>query len=319
MRSTAPPKTFATLALACLAAAACSPGSTEESSVRRGDEAFAMEKYDEALAEYRLAVRQGADDAETLARVAHTYAMMDRVDDAGSFYIEAAQRDSTMRDQAVADLMHMAEAARARKDRFAMASAVEEALRIRPGIGVSDMSLDLARHYYQAGEYGRALPFYTQALAQAADSATSEIVMEVGKAYDEIGDCEHALVFFERYRSMVRPWQRDEVDWYIGTCSFALARETLAARERTDTQLESALTRINRVVEVGAPRNILGQAWFAKAEVLSQLGQCQDAMDAYARVRTVDNSASLVDRAQARFDEIRFGRGLESLRGGRCR
>ena len=319
MRSTAPPKTRALLALLCLAAAACTAGSTEESSVRRGDEAFATEKYDEALAEYRLAVRQGADDASTLARVAHTYAMMDRVDDAGTFYAEAALKDSTVKDQAVADLMHMALKARERKDRFAMASAVEEALRIRPGIGVADMSLDLARHYYTQGEYGRALPFYTLALAEKADSATSEIVDEVGKAYEEIGDCEHALIFFERYRGMVRPWQRDEVDWYIGTCSFNLARDLMAERDRTQSELESALSRVNRAIEVGAPRNILGQAWFDKAEILSELGECQAAMDAYARVRAADNTASLVDRAQARFDEIRFGRGLESLRGGRCR
>jgi len=26
-----------------------------------------------------------------------------------------------------------------------------------------------------------------------------------------------------------------------------------------------------------------------------------------------------VNRAQDRFDEIRFGRGLEDMRGGRCR
>lgn len=319
MTSSAPPKIPAILALACLAAAACSPGATEESSVRRGDEAFAMGKYDEALAEYRLAVRQGADDGATLSRVAHTYAMMDRVDDAGAFYVEAAQKDSTMEDQAVADLMRMALEARERQDRFAMASAVEEALHIRPGIGVSDMSLDLARHYFIAGEYGRALPFYTQALAEKADSASSDVVKEVGQAYEEIGDCEHALIFFERYRGMVRPWQRDEVDWYIGTCSFNLAREIRSEREQTESELESALSRINRAIEVGAPRNIQGQAWFEKAEILSQLGECQAAMDAYARVRTVDNTASLVDRAQARFDEIRFGRGLESLRGGRCR
>jgi tetratricopeptide (TPR) repeat protein len=319
MRSITPPRTSIVLALACLAAVACSSGAIEESSVRRGDEAFAMQNYDEALAEYRLAVRQGADDAETLARVAHTYAMMDRVDDAGTFYVEAAQKDSTLKEQAVADLMRMALEARERKDRFAMASAVEEALRIRPGIGVADMSLDLARHYYGAGEYVRALPFYTQALAQAADSATSDIVFEVGKAYEEIGDCEHALIFFERYRGMVRPWLREEVDWYIGTCSFNLAREIRAELDQTRPELEASLARVDRAIEVGAPRNIQGQAWFEKAEILSQLGNCQAAMDAYARVRTVDNSASLVDRAQARFDEIRFGRGLESLRGGRCR
>jgi tetratricopeptide (TPR) repeat protein len=318
MRST-PPIARHILALLCVGVAACSAGSTEESSLARGDQAFAQGKYEEALAEYRLALRQGADDAETLARVAHTYAMMDRVDDAGTFYAEAAQKDSTLEDQAVTDLMRMALDARARKDRFAMASAVEEALKMRPGIGVSDMSLDLARHYFQAGEYGRALPFYTQALAEAADSATSDIVFEVAQAYEEIGDCEHALIFFERYRGMVRPWQRDEVDWYIGTCSFTLSREILAERENTEDELEAALARVNRTIEVGAPRNIQGQAWFDKAEILSDLGQCQAAMDAYARVRTVDNTASLVDRAQARFDEIRFGRGLESLRGGRCR
>jgi hypothetical protein len=42
-------------------------------------------------------------------------------------------------------------------------------------------------------------------------------------------------------------------------------------------------------------------------------------MEAYAQVRYADQAGSLIDRAQARFDEIRFGRGLESLREGRCR
>lgn len=311
--------TRTSLALACLAAAACSTGTIEETSLARGDQAFAEGNYDEALAEYRLAVRQGADDPETLARVAHTYVMMDRPDDAGTYYNEAVRHDSSLVEQAVSDLMHLAREARARQDRFAMASAVEVALKLRPGIGVSDMSLDLARHYFQAGEYGRALPFYTMSLAEAADSATSDIVFEVGQAYEEIGDCAHALIFFERFREMVRPWQRAEVDWYIGTCSFNLAREVRAGREPTDQENESALARIDRTLQVGEPRNIQGQAWFEKAEILSDLGDCQGAMDAYARVRTADNSAFLVDQAQARFDEIRFGRGLESLRGGRCR
>jgi len=311
-------RTFLTL-LAVSFAAACSPGSDEETSLRRGDLAFAEGKYDEALAEYRLAVRQGADDPEVLARVAHTYAMMERVDDAGAFYADAAARDSSLTDQAVADLMRMARDARARRDRFAMATAVETALRLRPGLGVQDMSLDLARHYFQSGEYGRALPFYQKALAEAADSATSEIVFEVGQAYEEIGDCEHALVFFERFREMVRPWERGEVDWYIGTCAFTLAREVHAATEVTEARLALALERINRALEVGEPRNIQAQAWFEKGLILSELGDCQGAMDALARVRYADNAGALVDRAQAIHDEIRFGRGLEALRGGRCR
>lgn len=308
------------LGLACTVLAACSTGTTEESSLARGDRAFAEGNYDEALAEYRLAVRQGAEDATTLARVAHTYVMMGRVDDAGSFYAQAAGKDSAVVEQAVSDLMRLAHDARERQDRFAMASAVETALKLRPGIGVSDMSLDLARHYFQAGEYGRALPFYSTALAEQGDSASADIVFEVGQAYEQIGDCTHALVYFERYREMVRPWQRSEVDWYIGTCSFNLAREVRSRPSPTEDELDDALTRVNRTLEVGEPKNLQAQAWFEKAEILSEMGQCQDAMDAYARVRTAENNnASLVDRAQARYDEIRFGRGLESLRGGRCR
>ncbi|MGD8322214.1 MAG: hypothetical protein PVJ02_17315, partial [Gemmatimonadota bacterium] len=238
---------------------------------------------------------------------------------AGTFYREAVSKDSTYTDQAVADLMQMARSARARKDRFAMATAVETALQLRPGIGVSDMALDLARHYFQAGEYGRALPFYTKTLAEEGDSAAAGVVFEVGQAYEEIGDCEHALVFFERYRTMLRPWQRTEVDWHIGTCAFDLAREMLARRDRTDEDLEKALERVDRTLEVGEPRNIQAQAWFEKGNILSELGDCSGAMDAYAQVRYADNAGALVSRAQARFDEIRFGRGLESLRGGKCR
>ena len=60
---------FIAFAAICgLTAAACGTRATEQSAVRRGDEAFALGNYEEALSEYRLAVRQGADDAATIAR-----------------------------------------------------------------------------------------------------------------------------------------------------------------------------------------------------------------------------------------------------------
>ena len=297
--------------------AACSPRASEENAVRRGDQAFAQGMFEEALAEYRLAVRQGADDPETAARVAHTYAIMGRVDDAGAYYIDAVTREPALADQAISDLMRLAESAHASGDRFAMATAVETALELQPGIGVGDMGLSLARHYFTNGEYGRALPFYQWALAGASDSLP-DVVFEVGRAHEEIGDCEQALLFFERFRQMVRPWERGEVDWYIGTCAFNMARDlqggTLGPR-----QLEQALELIDRTVEVGEPRNIQAQAWFEKGEILAELGRCQEAMESYAQVRYADQAGSLVDRAQSRFDEIRFGTGLEHLREGRCR
>jgi tetratricopeptide (TPR) repeat protein len=301
-----------------LTAGACTTRASEENALRRGDEAFAQGDFDEALAEYRLAVRQGAEGPEVAARVAHTYAMMGRVDDAGGYYIEAAARDPELADQGVSDLMRLAWDAQDRQDRFAMATAVETALELRPGIGVGDMSLPLARHYFENGEYGRALPFYQKALGDAADSVP-EIVFEVGRAHDEIGDCEHALFFFEQFRAMVRPWERGEVDWYIGTCAFNIARDLRRRTTLEPEELDRALELIDRTVEVGEPRNIQAQAWFEKGEILSELGQCTAAQEAYSQVRYADQAGSWVDRAQSRFDEIRFGTGLEHLREGRCR
>ncbi len=311
-------RTLVPLASLLLALGACSPRATEVSAVRRGDVAFAQGNYEEALAEYRLALRQGADDPWVTARVAHTYARMGRVDDAGAYYLDAVARDSALTDQAVSDLMGLAGDALATGDRFAMATAVETALRLRPGVGVGRMSLPLARHYFENGQYGTALPFYQKAMAEAADSLP-EIVFEVGQAHEEIGDCEHALVFFEQFREMVRPWERGEVDWYIGTCAFDIAREILSASSLDDEERTRALELVDRTVEVGEPRNIQAEAWFQKGEILAELGRCQEAMEAYAQVRYADQAGSLVDRAQSRFDQIRFGVGLEHLRDGRCR
>jgi tetratricopeptide (TPR) repeat protein len=314
---------FTSLLTVLVVLGGCSPRASDSSAVRRGDEAFALGNYDEALAEYRLAIRQGTDAPEVTARVAHTYTIMNRVDDAATYYLDAVARDSSLADQAVADLMHVAQEAWANGDRFAMATAVENALELRPGVGVGEMALPLARHYFENGQYDRALPFYQKALAEVSDSLP-EIVFEVGVAHDEIGDCEHALVFFERFRAMTRPWEWGEVNWYIGRCAFEIAqglrdRTASSSGEQADEQLEEALQLVDRTIEVGEPRNILAQAWFEKGEILADLGRCEEAMDAYAQVRYFDQGAALTDRAQARFDEIYFGRGLEGLRDGRCR
>ena len=302
----------------------CVPQDIEMGAVQRGDEAFAQANYEEALAEYRLAIRQGADDPYVTARVAHTYARMGRVDDAGAYYADAAARDPDLIDQAISDLMHLAMIARDENDSFAMATAVESALQLRPGVGVGGMSLSLARHYYRSGEYGRALPFYQMALTDAVDDSQPDVVFEVGVAHDEIGDCENALLFFERFVAMVRPWERSEAEWHIGKCAHTIAKGLLDQALEEDSQqmqaeLERALKLVNRVVEVGQPQTIQAQALFEKGEILDGLGRCQEAMDAYSQVRFVDQAGTLRVLAQDRFDEIRFGQGSEQVRASRCR
>lgn len=322
--------------LLSVATGACGWGASEETAVERGDIAFARDSLDEALAEYLLALRQGADDPAVLARIAHTHVRLGRVDEAHDFYARAIAVDSGFADQAAADLTEMARRAAARGESFQMTSAMTAALGIRPGLGVEELALPLARHLSESGQFGRALPFYQKALA-ARDSA-SDLVFEIGRVHEEIGDCERALVYFEQYREMIEPWQRDQVDWYIGSCAFRTAQARRQEARQLDrggdgpepgperggpgrrALLEEGRRLIERTLELGEPRTVLARAWFERGEILSALGECDAAMESFSEVRYLEPSetTALARRAQERLDQLRFGRGLSSLtfRGG---
>ena len=282
---------------------ACLMGGGDESSILRGDEAAARGDLDAALAEYRLAVRRGSDDAPALVRVAHTYAEMGRIDEAGEFYHQAVDQDPDFADQAVSDMVRLARAARDRDDIFGLASAMETAMSFRPGITMQDMALPLARHYFRSGEYATALPYYQASIAGMQGDTIRDVVFEAGSAYDEVGDCRRALLYYEEYRTLIRSYQRGEVDWKIGSCSLHLAQEL-----RSEGEDEEALAHIERTIALGEPRSDQAQAYIEMAEILSDLGRCEDAMDAYLQVRRVDQTGTspLVELAQWRFDQLRF-------------
>ncbi len=296
-------KRFAGVAMTSMLLSACSIGGGDESSILRGDEAAARGDLDAALAEYRLAVRRGSDDALALVRVAHTYADMGRIDEAGDYYRRAVEQDATYADQAVSDMVRLARAARDRGDLFGLASAMEAAMSFRPGITMQDMALPLARQYFRSGEYAKALPYYQASIASMEGDVIRDVVFEAASAYDEVGDCRRALLYYEEYRTLIRSYQRGEVDWKIGSCSRRLAQ---ALRDAGEDQ--EALTYIERTIALGEPRSIQAVAYFEFAEILSDLGRCEDAMDAFLQVRRVDQTGTspLVERAQWRYDELRF-------------
>ena len=312
----APPASFvlAGVTIASMLFNGCGVGG-DESSILRGDEAAARGDMDAALAEYRLAVRRGADDASALTRVAHTYALMGRIDKAGEFYHQAVEQDPDFADQAVSDMVSLARAARDRDDLFGLASAMETAMSFRPGITVQDMALPLARQYFRSGEYAKALPYYQAAIANMQDDPLPDVVLETGSIYDEVGDCRRALLYYDQYRRLVLPYQRGEVDWKIGSCSFRLAKAL-----RAEGEDEEALFHIERTIELGEPRSDQASAYLEMADILSDLGRCQEAMGAYFEVRRVDRTgtSSQVGVAEYRGNRLRFPGPTGARLGAGC-
>ena len=299
------------------ALAGCSPLSEEGSSILRGDEAFANGDMAEALAEYRLALRLGATDAETYARVAHTYVALKRVDEAREHYRLAVAQDSSLADQALSDFVRLAREEDRLGDRYGMASAVQTALEFRPGISLEDLVLPLAQHYSDIGEYGRALPFYQKALSALDPDSLPRVLFEAAVAYDEVGDCESAVIYYEDYRDRLPLWRRSEVDWRLGNCSFDLAQLRIAKGED-----EEALQFLDALLDIGEPRNHLSRGYFLKGEILGSRGECEAAIEAFEEVSVMDPSgnSAVVDSAELRIDQIRFGgrfdRSFQRLRTG---
>lgn len=285
--------------------AACGAGSSEEDSLRRGDEAFARQDYPEALAEYRLALRQGSAGPQVLVRTAHAYAHMGRIDQARTLYMEAMEQDPTVADLAAADLLRVARLATDRGDGIAAAAAVDAALEVLPGVSLTGLALPLARHFTQNGQFGRALPYYQKAAQEVGNDP--QILFEMAQAHEELGDCERAVAFFEQVRDRVSVAQRSEVDWHVGNCSFELAR---AAQERGEGV--EALRLLQTMTQIGEPRNRLGQAWFDMGEIYAAQGECAAALRAFQQVQQEDLAGSfLLQRAREREDDIRFRRNRD--------
>lgn len=292
------------VAVTCLAG--CTLLGEEEGSIFRGDQAYAKGDPVEALAEYRLALRQGATGPETHARVAHTYVALRRIDEAREHYRLAVSMDSSWADQAVADFVRLARDEEEKRDRFGMASAVQTALEFRQGISLDDLALPLAQHFSDIGEYGRALPFFQKTLGSVDRDSLPGVLFEAAVAYDEVGDCETATVYYEEYREKIPAWRRGEVDWRLGNCSFRVARA-----KRGEGDDDEALRHLETILRIGEPRNLLAMAFFEKGEILGYRGECEAAIEAFRQVSEVDPSGTgpLVDRAEERIDQIRFGRG----------
>ena len=288
----------------------------DESFLIRGDEAIVRGDLPAALAEYRMAVqRGGSEDPSALVRVAHTHALMGNIDEAGDSYQQAVKFDSDLIDQAVSDLVRLAQEAMNRSDLFGLASAMEIAKMFRPGITVDEMALPLARHYFNSGEYATALSYYQSAISERQEDTIPEVIFEAASAYDEVGDCRRALLHYEQYRAMISSWSRGEVDWKIGNCSIDLAREL-----RSLDADEEALVHLERAVVIGEPRSLQSLAYFEIGEILFDLNRCEEAMRAFLEVSRADQTGTspLVSRARWWYDELRFVGSSDGERSTGC-
>lgn len=268
----------------------------------RGDRYWADSNYVAALAEYRLAARQGGNiDAER--RVAHAYIRTGQLERARNVYNRLLKLEPGLDDQAVFDYVWLARSSLQRGDRYNAARAAEAALQLRPDLTMSDMAVTLARHYATTGDNDRALRFYRQALQLVAPDSQPGLLYEIASLSERTGDCVSGIPYFQAFTE--RSADQDSVTearWRMGTCGLEQGRQARAAGNPA-----KALDLVGVTLELGAPQNLLDQAWFERAEALDALGRGSEAIAAFERVVELGGpqQSALAARAERRLQEIR--------------
>lgn len=317
--------------LAFLLAACGGPG---RQALERGDRLMGNGSVEAAIAEYKLAARQGGASPEVLLRLGHAYAAAGDVHGSVRYYGALLERDSSYRWQAATDLSEAARRALRRGAAENMVRALEPLAAFDLGLVPRDLRLALARHHGRDGEHALALPLYLSVLSEtgaalegeaagsgagdggSADGAAPaaerragmppDVYYEVGRSYEELGGCVEAVAWFERYLSEVdrRGPEATSARWHLGNCLFLAAEEDRAAgRPR------SALQGLDRMVELGVPQTLLDRAHYLRGELLLGLGEPERALRAYQEVLRLNPSRSgyLVRRAEERIRDIRYG------------
>lgn len=275
---------------------------SSDTALERGDRFWADQQYDAALAEYRLAERQGSQNPAIVARVAHAYATVGQLERAKEQYERLLKLAPQYADQAVFDYLALARSAAGRSDRFGMSRAIEAALALRPGIDVGPWASTLARYYAGSGDADRALEYFERALAVVGDEAAPRLLLEIAALHERQGDCAEAMSYLRSY--LLRSPAGDSANdarFRLGSCAFELGR-----RARTAGDLEAALEHFSTVIEHASPANLQDQVWFERGEVLVAMGRIPEALEAFQRVLelTPGRETQSSTRARRRIQEL---------------
>ena len=198
-------------------------------AIERGDRLLAVGSVDEAIAEYKLSLRQSGEEASVLVRLGSAYGRRGEVEAALQYFRRALEQDSSVADVVAVELTEAARVARDDGSPDNMARALEMVQPIGTEYLPLDLKLDLAAHYVGVSDYGRALPLYLSAMDSGETGP--ETWLEAAQVLQESGACREGLAYFERYLESpaARRGAGSAARWQYGQCLFEVAEQDRVA------------------------------------------------------------------------------------------
>jgi tetratricopeptide (TPR) repeat protein len=280
-------------------AAGCSSGPDHE---RLGDRRYAEHAYVDALAEYRLALRQRRPSGELRAKFAQAALRSGALSDAVVAYRELARAEPAMLDEAADGLTRAGRLAVGARDMGALTDAMVALHDVAPTRPVGALVVALGASSTALAKRPEAMDVLLEAAAAATGAATADsFLVAYGDVNARLGRCDVAS---RTYGAVLRrgplPVLARAAQGGLAGCAVADGRLSLSAGA-----LEDAEAQFQRAIAIGQPDSIVRLAWLLTGDARWANADTAQAVDAYRHAAAGGGDQDpIVLRATAQLDRL---------------
>jgi tetratricopeptide (TPR) repeat protein len=256
-------------------AAGCTAGPDHE---RLGDRRYAEHAYVDALAEYRLALRQRRPSGELRAKFAQAALRSGALSDAVIAYRDLARAEPAMLDDAADGLTRAGRLAMGARDMGALTDAMVALHDVAPRRPVGALVVALGASSTVLAKRPEAMDVLLEAAGAATGAATADsFLVAYADVNARLGRCEVAA---RAYGGVLRrnplPNLARAAQGGLAGCAVADGRLSLSAGA-----LDDAEAQFQRAIAIGQPDSIVRLAWLLMGDARWANADTAPAVDAY--------------------------------------
>lgn len=285
---------------AVLLVASCAQGPDHE---RLGDRRYAEHSFVDALAEYRLALRQPSPSPELRAKFAAAALHVGALAEAVAAYRDLARSDPSSLDDAADGLVRAARLAIEARDLAALGQAVAVLRDLQPDRVLGELATALGASYEPGGRPGDALDILLQGAAVSAPGTADSLLVLYGDLNVQLTQFDAAQ---RAYESVLRRGPTRLVAQAaragLARCAIERGRDALGAGF-----LDDAVEWFGRAIAFGEPDSLVRVAWLLTGDARWAGSDTARAAEAYRRAAAGGDDDQTTTRANEQLQKLLAG------------
>jgi tetratricopeptide (TPR) repeat protein len=275
-----------------------------EDHLSKGNRFLADGKTDDAVAEFRVALRDSdTPRPELLWKLGLLSLDAKNLTEGRAQFARLVERDPKSRTRVADAYLLFATRWFKAGDPFSAIQAIEAARATDPDRNLGPYDYEVGDYYFELPDYERAVESYLLALA-LAPGLDPEAPYRLGLAQERLGRWPEAVKHFREYAAAHPEGGARDLRYHLGESAFRSAEAAFLGHRYGD-----AADYLRSVLETGEPESRLDDAYYLLGELRYRGGDAAGAAAAFEKVLELSPSSSsrLYGEAERRLLDIRIG------------